>query len=96
VAGIFEVSSPSLRVHITGVKAGVATATYPHYDSYISAAMGNNRQAPGDGQWAPLNGILDEGRLYDRALSDEEIAELALGPTPTLETTWGAVKSLFR
>ena len=96
VAGVFEVASQSLRVYITGVEAGAATATRPYYDSYSSAALGNNRWAPGDGQWAPLNGVLDEVRLYDRALSDEEIAELALGPTPTLETTWGAVKSLFR
>jgi hypothetical protein len=96
VAGVFDGSSQTLRVYIAGVEAGVAAATYPYYDSYISAAMGNNRWAPGDGQWAPLNGILDEVRLYDRALSDEEIAELALGPSPTSEATWGGVKRLFR
>jgi hypothetical protein len=96
LAGVYDASSQTLRVYIAGAEAGVAAATYPYYDSYISAAMGNNRWAPGDGQWAPLNGILDEVRVYDRALSDEEIAELALGPTPTSETTWGAVKGLFR
>jgi len=96
LAGVFDASSQSLRVYVDGVEAGDATATYPYYDSYLSAAMGNNRWAPGDGQWAPLNGVLDEVRLYDRALSDQEIAELAHGPSPAREATWGAVKSLFR
>jgi hypothetical protein len=52
------------------------TTTDTYHNSDHQPAIGNNHWAPGDHQWAPLNGVLDEARIYDRALCAEEIQYL--------------------
>ena len=76
VVGVFDYTSQTLRIFKDGKENGDTTATSPYNHTDISAAMGNNRWAPGDHKWAPFNGILDEVRFYDRALSEAEIESL--------------------
>jgi hypothetical protein len=67
-------------VQNSSLEDNILTATTPYYkNSTGSPAIGNNWWAPGDGEWRPFNGIIDELRIYDRALSPDEIAELAGG-----------------
>jgi len=97
IAGVFDLGAGALTVYLNGVPDASVPAAHAYCGTFITAAIGNNRWAPGDLQWAPLNGRIDEFRLYDRPLTPEEIEELAAGGgTPAPETTWGALKRLFR
>ncbi|MGB2985149.1 MAG: LamG-like jellyroll fold domain-containing protein [Phycisphaerae bacterium] len=75
VAGVFDNASNTLRVFINGQEDSTVSATSPYYDTAISPAVGNNLWAPGDGQWRPFNGIIDELRVYLRALTHGEIQQ---------------------
>ena len=100
VALVFDATSETLRLYVQGVETDVASAPYPYYGSYLSAAIGNNHWAPGNLQWAPFNGLLDELRIYNRALSAEEIVAVmqdpGAQPSRTEEKTWGAIKEMCR
>jgi hypothetical protein len=76
VAAVFDDNSDALRLFINGKQVKMLTTTVHYLKSSLTAAMGNDRWAPGDHQWAPLNGVLDEVRLYNRALSEAEIQML--------------------
>ena len=69
--------------------------------------LGAGRQIGGNaGEDAFLDGIIDDVIIWDRALSEDEVAELASGERPDkalavkaegkLTTTWGKVKSYHR
>ena len=51
-----------------------------------------------EGQAIPLKGIIDEVKIYNKALSEGEMDELmrsvisAIAPADKLSTTWGAIK----
>ncbi|MFQ5424922.1 MAG: LamG-like jellyroll fold domain-containing protein [Phycisphaerae bacterium] len=76
VAGVFDGTGTMLRLYIDGSPETPMTTTATYRDTVVSAAFGNNRWAPGDGQWAPINGIIDEMYVLDRALSGSEILML--------------------
>ena len=80
VAGVFDNVGNTLRVFINGVPDGTATAPYAYYHTTGSATIGNNRWRP---PYVPFNGVIDELRFYNRALSANEIADLAGGGAPT-------------
>ena len=78
VAAVFDQTSQTLRLFINAREDddSPATATAPYYDGYLMPAIGNNHWAPGDGQWAPLNGIVDELLVYNQALTAAEVWDL--------------------
>ncbi|MCX6666611.1 MAG: DUF2341 domain-containing protein, partial [Euryarchaeota archaeon] len=75
IAGVFDQTTQTLRLYINGIEdaASPVYAPYPYYHSTLTATIGNNRWAPGDHQWSPLNGKLDEIYIYKRSLSSQEI-----------------------
>jgi hypothetical protein len=83
---------------ITAREHQSATAA-PYYDNSLGTAIGNNHWAPGDGQWATFNGIIDELRVYDRALSPDEITEHYNNPCGQVAAEpvrWSAIKAMHR
>lgn len=92
VVGIFDHLSQVLRVYINAVEDNVVSYPYPYYETTLTTAIGNNRWAPGDQEWAPFNGIIDELRIYDRVLSESEIWELynqgGENKPPVADFTW--------
>lgn len=84
-----------MKLYVDGkVKKTLSTKDKP-YDSQEQLYMGGD---PGCGGRSWFNkGVLDEVRLYDRALSDKEIAMLkegglAVEPSSKLAVTWGEIK----
>ena len=70
IAAVLDYTNGELKIYINGEEDATATATQPYHDfggSHWNAAIGNNRYAPGDGQWAPFNGIVDEMRISNIA-----------------------------
>jgi hypothetical protein len=77
VAVVFDDDSDILRLFINGSQDNMLTTTATYYNSNAPLAIGNNRWE--DGQYAPLNGVIDEARIYKRALSAAEIESLYCG-----------------
>jgi outer membrane protein assembly factor BamB/PKD repeat protein len=76
IAGVLDFTNGELRLYINGNEDTSVPATEPYYDfggSHWDAAIGNNRYAPGDNQWAPFNGIIDEVVIYNEALTAQEL-----------------------
>ena len=63
IAAVFNDSSDTMRIFINGVEDTMLSTSDQYHNSNGQVFVGNNRWASGDGQWAPLNGILDELRL---------------------------------
>ncbi|MCX6666532.1 MAG: LamG domain-containing protein [Euryarchaeota archaeon] len=78
IAGVFDQTIQTLRLYINGEEdtASPVAAPSPYYHTTMTAAIGNNRWAPVDHQWAPLNGLVDELRIYNRGLNQSEIVHL--------------------
>ena len=100
IAVTFDDASDMLRMYLNGQQDNTLTTNAIYRDSSLNAAIGNNRWAPGDGQWAPFNGVIDELRIYRRALSAAEIQELASGcdgclPPPPIADPTGIDKVRF-
>jgi hypothetical protein len=72
VVGVFNDETNTMRLYINGVQDQTAIVSSQYLDSYHEAMIGNNHW----GVWAPLNGIVDELRLYNRELSGDEILDL--------------------
>jgi len=81
VAGVFDAVGDQLRLFKDGLLVASAAATQAYYDS-PQCAIGNNHWAPGDGQWHALNGVIDEVRFYDVALSAETIQQICCATPP--------------
>ena len=77
VAVVFDDTSNTLRVFINGVQDNTLTTTATYYNSNAPLAIGNNMWE--DGNYRPLNGVIDEARIYNRALSADEIEALYCG-----------------
>jgi hypothetical protein len=91
LAIVFDGPNNLLRAFFNGQPDSSASTSAIYHDSDHQPAIGNNHWAPGDGQWATFNGVIDELRLYSRALSAEEIAQLAGGcacPSSPELSTW--------
>lgn len=70
ITAIFDYTSQTISILINNTEDNTISATTPYYNTGGVAAIGNNRWAPGDGEWAPFNGIIDELRIYDSYDSD--------------------------
>ena len=93
VAAVYREGS-GVRLFLNGVLAGElevqgALAAAPDVDLFIGANRGkvlpSNPVPPAQGtlpSWFSLDGILDEVRLFDRALTAEEVARAARLPAP--------------
>ena len=76
--------SRTLKLFIDGVEDATEPATDPYYDfggSHWDAAIGNNRYAPGDSEWAPFNGIIDEIYIYGKSFLPPNKPSRPSGPT---------------
>jgi hypothetical protein len=80
IAAVFNDSSDTMSLYINGILDNTTITTDSYYNSNEYPFIGNNHWAPGDNQWASLNGTLDELRFYNRALTPEEIQSLAMRP----------------
>ncbi|MFA5103197.1 MAG: LamG domain-containing protein, partial [Candidatus Thermoplasmatota archaeon] len=76
VAAVYNDSSDLSCIYINGHLDNTKTITETYTKSNHYPAIGTNHWAPGDGQWAPINGVEDEVRLYNRALNASEILAL--------------------
>ena len=77
-----------LRLYVNGQLDTSIAAAGGYVPSGLSAAIGNNRWARGDLQWRQLHGIVDELRIYNRALEEGEILELSdRCGAPSMSTT---------
>ncbi len=84
VAAVFNDSKDLSCIYINGYLDNSKTVTKTFLQSNHRPSIGTNHWAPGDGQWAPINGIEDEVRLYNRALTAKEILEVYYnGVNPT-------------
>ncbi len=63
VKGVYDYDSQKLSLYINNVLDGELSYSVPYLDSYDSKAIGNNHWAPGDGEWRPFNGVIDELKL---------------------------------
>jgi hypothetical protein len=83
VVGVFNDTTDTMRLYINGKQDQTAAASFQYLDSSHSAWIGNNHWASGDGQWAPLNGVEDDVRIYNRELTASEILTLYGGSNTT-------------
>lgn len=84
LAGVHDAESSELRLYLDGDLAAVE-------DSKASS-LNDGTVALGRGQWDGdhvdfLDGAIDETRLYNRALEDDEVSELAEEPSDLTEVT---------
>ncbi|UCG69179.1 MAG: hypothetical protein JSV09_15580, partial [Thermoplasmata archaeon] len=76
VAGVLDFTNLELKLFINGREDANVIPTEPYNDfesSHNDAAIGNNRYAPTDSQWAPFNGVIDEVVIYNRSLTAQEL-----------------------
>lgn len=76
VAGVYDYKTATLALYINGGRDNIATTSLLYRNSDSIAGIGNNHWAPGDAQWAPFNGKIDEIRLYNKALNSSEVKEI--------------------
>jgi hypothetical protein len=100
VAAVFDDSLDLCRLYINGYLDNTAAITKAYHQSEAEAVIGNNHYLD---NWAPINGIEDQVRIYNRALSGSEILDLYNNPsgnqppnTPTMTgETHGRVRTLY-
>jgi len=76
VAAVFNSETNLGKIYINGELDNTDSITKEFLQSSDDPVIGTNHWAPGDGNWAPVNGVEDEVRLYNRVLSDQEIYAL--------------------
>jgi len=80
VAGVYDpndVGGPILKLYVDGVLDATLTSGVLETQSNSGQSVGIGNRAGGG---TPFDGLIDEVRIYTRALSDAEIAELAEPP----------------
>lgn len=81
IAVVFNNDVGQFKMYINGIENNVSTTYKEYSETYYDAVIGNNHWASYDGEWRPFNGILDEIRIYDRALDEDEIKDLYENPS---------------
>ncbi|HIG98950.1 MAG TPA: LamG domain-containing protein [Thermoplasmata archaeon] len=76
VTAVFNSKLNQGYIYINGILDNTDSITKEFSQSGDSPVIGTNHWAPGDGNWAPINGVEDEVRLYNRALTAQEIYAL--------------------
>lgn len=77
VAGVVDYDAGTIKIYVDGVLAGSDTFTPGSSpEDYGSARWRLGIALPGSGSWRwPADGVIDDARIYNRALTDAEIAE---------------------
>lgn len=75
IAATYDYSTQTVNMYFNGKLDTTYEAPFLFCGTILAGAIGNNRWAPGDHIWCPLNGIVDELALFNYALSPEEIWE---------------------
>lgn len=73
VVGVYDIDAAEIRLYVNGVLAATTAYTTPWLatgEVTLGAAKGAN------GLISPLKGAIDDVRLYDRAISDDEVRQL--------------------
>ncbi len=79
VAGVVSRTNGTVKLYVNGALIDTGTFT----PGAAAREYGSSRwrlgvSSPGGGSWGrPADGVIDDARIYNRALSDEEIAEYA-------------------
>lgn len=81
VCGTYD--GTTVRLYVDGVRDGIASYTGSISLNTTAVAIGDNLERPG----RPWNGLIDDVRVYDHALSPAEVAALANIPVPTQPPT---------
>lgn len=63
IKGVFDYGPRTLSVYMNREIDSSVDASFSYYDTKSSATIGNNRWSPGDHQYAPFNGIIDELKI---------------------------------
>jgi hypothetical protein len=98
IAAVLGFPRGTLSIYINGTLDHPIVPQSPYCRSDDSPAIGNNHWAPGDHQWASLHGVVDDLRIYDRALSGDEVRslfDLCAGGVPIVTESWGRIKSRY-
>jgi len=96
VVGVFSRSSGEIKAYIDGkLEQAVAADKTIDLSTPAEARIGRSSQQSSDADW--YSGCIDEVRLYNKALSDEEIRQnyykgAAVFPTEKLSIAWGRIK----
>lgn len=79
VAGVVSHTNGTVKIYVDGVLKNTATFTAgTAARDYGTARWRIGMGYPGGGSWGyPCDGVIDDARIYNRALSDEEIAAFA-------------------
>jgi len=85
IAVVYNLSDHTLTSFLNGMEDNTVAINLPYSNTEITAAIGNNRWAPFDGNWRSFFGIIDELRIYNKALTENEI--LFHYQQPTVEIT---------
>jgi hypothetical protein len=90
VAGVYDNVAQTLKIYINGTEVpttapGSAAVPASMYNPSLPVTIGNRNQAT----WTPYYGMLDEVRIYNRALSAADIAALAVIPEPSTPAGFG-------
>jgi hypothetical protein len=99
IAAVLDFPGGVLSLYLNGELDNPLVPSIPYCRSDDRPAIGNNHWAPGDDQWAPLNGVIDDLRIYDRALSADEVRslfDLCAGGVPVRVQSWGGIKAMYR
>lgn len=64
VKGVYDGTTQELRLYINDQLDNTMSINLPYSQSGNYPAIGNNLWAPGDGNWRPFNGVLDEMKIY--------------------------------
>lgn len=76
IAGVFDLENNMFSLYFNGVLDNSTSVNRSYCQAFGSPAIGNNWWAPGDGAWAPLNGMVDDIRIYNIAVAKEKIGDL--------------------
>jgi len=80
VAGVFDAQARTLSIYLDGDLVGTRSVSYDHiYDSSAPFMLGADMQSGSVVQ--PFDGLLDEWRVYGRALDEGEVEDL-MSSTP--------------
>jgi len=77
---LYDYSKGRCTLFLNSIEDNSAPTIIPYYESKYHAVIGNNRWDSSGSERAPLNGVVDEIRIYNRALSSTEIENLYENP----------------
>ncbi|GAA3867431.1 LamG domain-containing protein [Streptomyces lacrimifluminis] len=84
VVGVYDIDASEIRLYVNGVLAATTAYTTP-WLATGEVTLGGAKGA--SGLISPLKGAIDDVRLYDRAVSDDEVRQL-FRQRPLVKSRW--------